>query len=104
MTENSYFIKTTNSYIPSLSREQKYKLNRRGNELFNTGNIEAAKRIFSTTGYSDGLSRIGDYYYGQNKKIEALKYYTMAHSSSKADVIINDIVQIIRMCIKTELL
>lgn len=106
MPENysSYFVKTSSppaSHV--LTREQKYKLNRRGNELFNSNNIDAAKKIFVTTGYSDGLTRVGDYYVKQNKRLDALKYYVLAHNNTKMDSIITDIVRIIKMYIKMEL-
>jgi hypothetical protein len=64
---------------------QKALLNRKGNMLFNEGNIEDARRIFITTGYSDGLSRIGDYYKSQGKAIDAIQMYRIAPNKKKAD-------------------
>jgi hypothetical protein len=64
---------------------QKALLNRKGNMLFNEGNIEGARRIFITTGYSDGLSRIGDYYKKQGRVIDALQMYRIAPNKKKAD-------------------
>ena len=52
------FIKTT--LKPGIDGTQKVILNRKGNVLFNSGDIEGARRIFMTTGYTDGLVRIGD--------------------------------------------
>ncbi len=89
------FIKTTEDASSELSSEQKAILNRRGNELFNAGDIEAAKRIFMTTGYSDGLTRIGDYYNKENRSIDALKMYWMARNMRQAEPIIKDISSVI---------
>lgn len=90
-SENSGFIKTTGNAPATLSSTQKVLLNRRGNEFFNAGDIEAAKRIFMTTGYSDGLSRIGDYYAGKNREIDALKMYWLAHNRRKFEPIIENL-------------
>jgi hypothetical protein len=66
----------------------KAMLNRKGNQKFNEGDIENAKRIFITTGYSDGLSRTGDYYKSKDMPLEALKMYWMAHDRNKAQPLI----------------
>jgi hypothetical protein len=63
---------------------QKAALNRRGNDLFNRGCIEDARRIFITTGYSDGLSRIGDYYKKEGRMVDALRMYWTAHDKKKS--------------------
>ncbi|MFW5738253.1 MAG: hypothetical protein ACOCYX_05020, partial [Spirochaetota bacterium] len=52
------FIKTSRRQGPELSAEQRSALIRRGNELFNKGSIDQAKRVFITTRYTDGLIRI----------------------------------------------
>jgi hypothetical protein len=62
----------------------KAALNRKGNQKFNEGDIEAARRIFMTTGYSDGLSRTGDYYNSKGRQLEALRMYWMGHDKNKA--------------------
>jgi hypothetical protein len=80
----------------SLTREQKALLNRKGNELFNKGEVEAAKRVFLTTGYSDGLSRVGDSYVKQHRQVEALQMYWKAHDEAKAEALIEKIASFIR--------
>jgi len=94
--KEAYFIKATDKKCESLSTAQKYTLNRRGNELFNEGDIDVATRIFMTTGYSDGLTRVGDYYLNMGRKIDALKYYSLAHNQYKIDAISKDIASLIR--------
>lgn len=94
------FIKVTDKPLGSLSSEQKALLNRKGNVLFNEGKYDAACRIFVTTGYSDGLTRIGDLYKKQNKILTALKYYLLARNSSKSEAIIEKAAQVISALIK----
>lgn len=94
--KEAYFIKSSERKCESLSREQKYTLNRRGNELFNSKDIEGAIRIFLTTGYSDGLTRVGDYYFNMGRKLDALKYYSLAHNQYKIDALSKEIASLIR--------
>jgi tetratricopeptide (TPR) repeat protein len=84
--EQNIFVKTARS--PAVEGPQKAALNRRGNELYNAGNVEAARRIFLTTGYSDGLSRVGDYYKSQGRLLDALKMYRIAPDKTKSEPII----------------
>ncbi|GMO50525.1 MAG: hypothetical protein Pg6C_14430 [Treponemataceae bacterium] len=94
------FIKTSDKPVSQLSSEQKAHLNRQGNVFFNEGNVDGAKRIFIATGYSDGLTRIGDYYFGQHKELDALKFYLLAHNMRKAEPLIQKAAELISMMIK----
>ena len=88
------FIKET---IPaSIDGGKKAALNRKGNILYNSGDIETARRIFLTTGYSDGLSRIGDYYKSQSRMIDALRMYWIAPDRTKSGPIIMQLSELIR--------
>ena len=80
------FIKTTAR--PSINGTQKAALNRKGNILYNSGDVEGARRIFLTTGYSDGLVRVGDYYNSKGKTLDALRMYWIAPDHGKAESII----------------
>ena len=93
------FIKTSELPVKNLSAEQKAKLNLRGNELYNKKDIAAAERIFITTGYSDGLARIGDYYTNQNEHLKALKFYHLAHNIHKEGILLDKLAEIIRILI-----
>jgi hypothetical protein len=84
--DENVFIKTTAQ--PSMDSAQKAALNRKGNVLCNAGDIEGARRIFMATGYSDGLSRIGDYYKSQNRLLEALHMYWIAPDRVKAEPLV----------------
>ncbi|MCL2557072.1 MAG: hypothetical protein FWE09_01185 [Treponema sp.] len=88
------FAKT--SVRRGLSSAQKVALNRRGNELFNSGEVEAARRIFEATGYSDGLSRVGDSYRAQNRFLDALRMYWMAPDRAKCEPLFERLAAIIR--------
>lgn len=94
------FIKTNAK--PVIDGTQKAALNRKGNVLYNSGDVEGARRIFLTTGYSDGLSRVGDYYKSQGKVLDALKMYWIAPDRGKADSLIIQLSEIIRLFIVEE--
>ncbi|MBD5399889.1 MAG: hypothetical protein HDR51_04875 [Treponema sp.] len=96
------FIKVTDNPVSSLNPNQKVLLNRKGNALFNEGKVEEARRIFTTTGYSDGLTRIGDTYSKDNRSIDALKQYILAHNKTKAEPIYEDLATIISSLLKNE--
>lgn len=94
--EGAGLIKSTDLPVTTLASEQKAVLNRKGNEFFNKGEIESARRIFITTGYSDGLSRVGDYYATKGRELDALKMYWLARNRRKADPIIEKLAYLIK--------
>ena len=98
--KESSFIKTT--VKPVIDGTQKAALNRKGNLLYNSGDIEGAKRIFLTTGYSDGLSRVGDYYKSKDGPLDALRMYWIAPDRSKANPIIMQLSAIIQSLLQDE--
>jgi hypothetical protein len=86
--------------VPSpVEGSQKALLNRKGNQKFNDGDIEGAKRIFMTTGYSDGLSRVGDFYKSKNRPLEALRMYYMAPDRKKSEPLIEQVAYILQSMI-----
>ncbi len=89
------FIKVTDNPVKGLTSEQKVILNRKANTMFNNGNIEDARRIYITTGYSDGLTRVGDYYMNKNESLKALKAYYLAHNKRDAEPIYENIAKVI---------
>lgn len=95
------FIKVTDNPVGGLSSEQKVILNRKANIMFNNGNVEDARRIFITTGYSDGLTRVGDYYMNKNQSLKALKAYYLAHNKRDAEPIYEDIAKLISTLLKS---
>jgi len=81
---------------------QKAALNRKGNQLFNDGKIEEARRVFMTTGYTDGLSRVGDYYKSKGRLIEALKMYWIAPDKKKAQPLIEQLADFVKNMINED--
>jgi len=100
MDDENIFIKTT--VKPVMDGSQKAALNRKGNILYNAGDIEAARRIFLTTGYSDGIVRVGDYYNSRGRPLDALKMYWIAPDHSKAEPIIVQLSTLIQNLIQDE--
>jgi hypothetical protein len=71
-----------------MTEKERVALIRKGNELYNEGKIEEAIRIFTATGYKDGLTRVGDmYFFDKKMPIIAYKYYKLAGRTDR----INDI-------------
>ena len=97
------FIKVTDSPVNGLSSEQKVILNRKANIMFNNGNIEDARRIYITTGYSDGLTRVGNYYMDKNQGLKALKAYYLAHNKRDAEPIYESIANVISTLLKNDI-
>jgi len=98
--EQSTFIKTTAR--AAIDGNQKAALNRKGNVLFNSGDIEGARRIFLTTGYSDGLVRVGDHYKSKGRLLDALRMYWIAPDRKKAEPIIVQLSSVIQNLINDE--
>ena len=96
IAERGGFIKQTVRPAPAVDAAQKAFLNRKGNLLFNEGNIEGARRIFMTTGYSDGLTRIGDYYKSKGRALDALEMYRLAPNKKRADELIMQFAMLIQ--------
>lgn len=94
------FIKVTDNPVTGLNDQQKVLLNRKANVLFNEGKYAMAERIFVTTGYSDGLTRVGDKYYEKNEFMKALKLYLLAHNKRKADPLIEKLSRVVSLMIK----
>ena len=95
-----HFIKVTDNPVQGLNDQQKVALNRKANTLFNEGKFEMAERIFITTGYSDGLTRVGDRYASKNEYFKALRLYLLAHNKRKSEPLIEKISRIISVMLK----
>lgn len=96
------FIKITDNPVNGLNPEQKVVLNRKANIMFNAGNVEDARRIFITTGYSDGLTRVGNYYMQKNESLKALKAYYLAHNKRDSEPIYETIANVISLLLQKE--
>jgi hypothetical protein len=71
-----------------MDSKERVELIRRGNELFNKGEISKAAALFVKTDYRDGLTRIADYlFYDKKQPLVALKYYRMVNRQDKVSEI-----------------
>ncbi|MBN2873796.1 MAG: hypothetical protein JXM71_01775 [Spirochaetales bacterium] len=77
-------IKTVDEPNKELTAAQKAQLNRRGNSIFNDGDVESARRIFQATGYSDGLCRVGESYLENGRPVDALKMFKLSHDHARS--------------------
>jgi len=94
------FLKVSSQKVATLSAEQRTALIRKGNELFNSAEFEQAKRIFLTTGYTDGLIRMGDYYLKKGEPLEALRMYWLAPAPDKKEVLLENLARTLHTWIK----
>ncbi len=90
------FLKISAERPAALTKEKRAALIRKGNELFNKGDLGLAQRIFITTKYSDGLIRIGDLYVKGGKPLEALRAYWLAPAPEKTAAIVEKIAQVMK--------
>lgn len=68
--------------------EEKVALARKGNELFNNGNMAEAIKYFVRADYRDGIMRVADHYYFEKKQpLIALKFYKMINRKDRVDEI-----------------
>ncbi|MGB9620975.1 MAG: hypothetical protein ACPLGZ_03755 [Candidatus Pelagibacter ubique] len=71
-----------------MTDKERVELIRKGNQLFNEGKIEEAAKIFLETDYKDGLVRVGDHYYFNEKRIfKAFFYYRKANYKKRLEEI-----------------
>ncbi|MFW5683921.1 MAG: hypothetical protein ACOC1I_03635 [Spirochaetota bacterium] len=94
------FIKTSGTGGAQLSAQQRSVLVRKGNELFNQGQVEQAKRIFLTARYTDGIIRVGDHYMKKNQPLEAFRMYWLAPDRTKSEQLIEKMAGVIRGWLK----
>jgi len=75
-------------YEGTMDSKERVELIRRGNELFNSGDMARAAALFVKTGYRDGLTRIADHlFYDKRQPLVALKYYRMVNRQDKVNEI-----------------
>ena len=94
------FLKISNPEKPALTPEQRAHLIRKGNELFALGNWEQAKKIFVSTGYTDGMIRIGDHYVQEKDYLLAFQMYKMAPAPDKAEQMVEHLSAVLRNWLK----
>jgi hypothetical protein len=96
------FLKTSAQSSAALPREKRAALIRKGNELYNKGELALAQRIYVTTRYSDGLIRLGDTYVKGGRPLDALRMYWIAPAPEKAAVLVEKIAQVMKQWLSEE--
>ncbi len=94
------FLKVVKPEPAALDSSRKAALIRKGNELFNQGDVQTAQRIFLTLGYTDGIIRAGDYHYGRADYFEAYKLYSLAPAPEKVSFLIERMAGVVREWIR----
>jgi hypothetical protein len=95
------FLKLTQEKI-EISEAKRMALIRKGNEFFNRGAIDLAKKVFLTAQYADGLVRLGDRYLSEKKPLEAFRMYWIARNKNKKDRLVEKMSSIIRQWLQEE--
>ena len=96
------FLKKTQDTTATLTQQQRTALIRKGNEVFNRGDVVLAERIYRTTQYGAGLSRVGDWYMRQNRPLEALQAYWSGRCRRKADLLVERMARVLSGWLKEE--
>jgi hypothetical protein len=96
----SGFLKVAKETPAQLTQENRAVLIRRGNELFNRGETDTARRIFLTTRYSDGLIRVGDKLALSGRPLEALAAYWAAPCPEKVELLVGRMSGVVRQWLK----
>jgi len=96
------FLKKTLAAPVDVTAEQRVALIRKGNEVFNRGDVALAEKIYRTTRYTAGLARVGDWYVRQNRPLEALDAYRAARCRGKADLLVERMARVVSGWLKEE--
>lgn len=99
---SSGFLKVTADSGAAVSSQQRAALIRRGNELFNRGDIATAQRIFLTVRYSDGLIRVGNRLMAENRPLDAFRMFWIAGDRRRIDEMSEQMAQVIRKWIRED--
>lgn len=86
-----------------MTDKERVELIRKGNQLFNEGKIEEAGKIFLATDYKDGLVRVGDYYFYQEKRFyKAFFYYKKANYKKRLDEVYKKWAEVIHFLLEED--
>ncbi len=76
-----------------MDNSERVELIRRGNELFNEGNVYQAMKIFVKSRYRDGILRAADViYYDKKQPLVALQFYKMIKRQDRVEEILGRMV------------
>jgi hypothetical protein len=95
-------IKFGNKKKRKVDSKTRALLIRKGNEFFNSRNIEASERIFVAVDYKDGLIRLGDHYLENKNIYKACEMYYMSENSSVIEAFLEKSAKIIEKWLKED--
>ncbi len=79
-----------------ISSSDRAALVRKGNEFFNQERFDAAKRVFLTVRYADGLVRLGDMYMNRGDPLEAFRMFWIAGDRGRIDEMAAQMAMVVR--------
>ncbi|MDD5066850.1 MAG: hypothetical protein PHF84_07355 [bacterium] len=79
-----------------LNESERAELIRKGNQLFNSGKIKEAARVFETVKYGDGLIRIANHYYKKKEMVQAILYYKKAGYTKPIEALAPEIIMVLK--------
>jgi mannose/cellobiose epimerase-like protein (N-acyl-D-glucosamine 2-epimerase family) len=86
-----------------LTPKERIILIRKGNELFNNGEIDKAAKIYITTAYKDGLIRVGDHYWFEQKNpFKALHFYLEAQYEKRIQELSERMAEVIKKWLRED--
>ena len=94
------FLKVVSDSPVNLSGSDRAALIRRGNEFYNKGNYNAAKRVFLTCRYSDGLIRLAEHHMKSGEPLEAFRLYWIAGDKKTVDSLAERMAMVLRSWIE----
>lgn len=101
-TTSDGFLKVGPQDGASLSAGDRVALIRKGNELFNGGNIAAARRVFMTVRYGDGLIRLGNHFMAQGDPLEAFRMFWLAGDTARINEMAEQMAWVIRKWLRDD--
>jgi hypothetical protein len=86
-----------------MTDEDRIGLIRQGNELFNRGDFKNSLKIFLATDYKDGIIRVADHlYYEEKQQVSAIKLYKKAGSQRKVEEFAEKAAMTIHMLLESD--
>lgn len=79
-----------------ITPKDRVALVRKGNELFNQQRYDAARRVFLTVKYSDGLIRLGDHYMKEGQSLEAFRMFWIAGERGRVEQMAEQMAMVVR--------
>jgi hypothetical protein len=90
------FLKVGPNDGATVSSGDRAALIRKGNELFNQGRYDVARKVFVTVRYSDGLIRLGNYYMKEGRPLEAFRMFWIAGDTRRVEEMTEQMAMVIR--------